>query len=59
MVDAAFQFPLRHATQVAVIPGGQSVDETHSNLQAAQAEIPKALWTDLQSQGLLSEKAPL
>jgi D-threo-aldose 1-dehydrogenase len=59
MVDAAFQFPLLHPTHVAVIPGGQSVDETHSNLQAAQAEIPMALWTDLQSQGLLSEKAPL
>jgi len=59
MVDAAFQFPLLHPTHVAVIPGAQSVAETHSNLQAAQTEIPAALWADLKSQGLMREDAPV
>ena len=59
MVDAAFQFPLLHPTHVAVIPGAQSVDEIHSNLQAAQAEVPADLWTELKSQSLMREDAPV
>ena len=59
MVDAAFQFPLLHPTHVAVIPGAQSVAELHSNLEAAQADIPNALWSDLKTQGLLLEGAPV
>lgn len=58
MVDAAFQFPLLHPAHVAVIPGGQGVAETASNLQAAQATIPSALWNDLKSKGLMREDAP-
>jgi len=57
MVDAAFQFPLLHPTHVAVIPGAQSTDEIHSNLKAAQAEIPAKLWADLKTQGLMREDA--
>jgi D-threo-aldose 1-dehydrogenase len=40
MVDAAFQFPLRHPVVVSVIPGGQGVAEMESNLRAAAAVIP-------------------
>jgi D-threo-aldose 1-dehydrogenase len=58
MIDAAFQFPLLHPTHIAVIPGGQSVVEMTDNLQAAQAVIPKALWTDLKEAGLMREDAP-
>lgn len=58
MVDAAFQFPLRHPTHVAVIPGGQGVSEMHANLEAAHAEIPSALWDDLKAKGLMREDAP-
>lgn len=58
MVDAAFQFPLRHPTHVAVIPGGQGISEMHANLQAAHAEIPSALWDDLKAKGLMREDAP-
>ena len=46
MVDAAFQFPLLHPAHVAVIPGGQGVDEMAGNLQAAHADIPTELWVD-------------
>ncbi len=59
MIDAAFQFPLRHPAHVAVIPGGQGVAEMASNLQAAQAEIPAALWSDLKSEGLMRADAPI
>jgi D-threo-aldose 1-dehydrogenase len=53
LVDAAFQFPLRHPSVVSVIPGGQRLDEMASNLRAAQARIPEALWQDLEAQGLV------
>ncbi|NCO21701.1 MAG: aldo/keto reductase [Rhodobacterales bacterium] len=58
LVDAAFRFPLLHPTTLSVIPGGQGVDETRSNVQAAQAVIPDALWQDLKAQGLLRSDAP-
>ncbi len=59
MVDAAFQFPLRHPTTVSVIPGGQGLVEMHSNLQAAQAEMPAQLWADLKAAGLMRADAPV
>ena len=59
MVDAAFQFPLLHPAHVAVIPGGQGVSEMLANLQAAQAEIPAALWADLKEKGLMRQDAPV
>lgn len=58
LVDAAFRFPLLHPAHVAVIPGGQGVSETASNLQAVAAEIPADLWADLKTQGLLRADAP-
>ncbi|MBM1220875.1 aldo/keto reductase [Ponticoccus sp. SC2-23] len=59
LVDAAFQFPLRHPAVVSIIPGGQSVDEMASNLKALNAEIPAQLWADLKSEGLLHPDAPV
>ena len=58
LVDAAFQFPLRHPTVVSVIPGGQGLAEMASNLSAAQTKIPDALWSDLRSEGLIRPDAP-
>jgi D-threo-aldose 1-dehydrogenase len=58
LVDAAFRFPLLHPAHVTVIPGAQSAAETHSNLQAAQADIPAAFWVDLKAKGLLRADAP-
>jgi D-threo-aldose 1-dehydrogenase len=58
LVDAAFQFPLRHPAVVSVIPGGQGLSEMESNLAAASATIPPALWADLKAEGLLREEAP-
>ncbi len=59
MVDAAFQFPLRHPAVVSVIPGGQGVAEVDANLAAARATLPAALWRDLQTAGLLRQDAPI
>lgn len=58
LVDAAFQFPLRHPAVVSVIPGGQGVDEMRSNLAAASADVPQALWVDLKAEGLMRADAP-
>lgn len=58
MVDAAFQFPLQHPAVVSVIPGGQGTAEMESNLAAARARIPAALWRDLRDAGLLRTDAP-
>ncbi len=59
LVDAAFQFPLRHPAVVSIIPGGQGVAEMDSNVKAAQTEIPPELWADLKAQGLLHPDAPV
>jgi D-threo-aldose 1-dehydrogenase len=59
MVDAAFQFPLRHPAVISVIPGGQGVDEVAANLRAATAAIPPALWADLKAEGLIRPDAPV
>lgn len=58
LVDAAFQFPLCHPAVVSVIPGGQGQAEMASNLQAATARIPPALWQDLKDKGLMRADAP-
>ena len=58
LVDAAFQFPLRHPAVVSVIPGGQGEAEMASNLAAAGATIPEALWDDLKAQGLIDPACP-
>ena len=58
LVDAAFRFPLLHRAVLSVIPGGQGVAEMDSNLAAAGAVIPPALWEDLRAQGLLRADVP-
>lgn len=59
LVDAAFQFPLRHPAVVSVIPGGQTVAEVEANLRAAGAAIPVALWAELKAEGLMRPDAPV
>ena len=58
LVDAAFQFPLRHPAVVSVIPGGQGLEEMASNLAAAQTKIPQSLWGQLRAEGLVRADAP-
>lgn len=53
LVDAAFRFPLLHPATVSVIPGGQGQAEMTSNIRAATAVIPVALWQALADEGLI------
>ncbi|NUB45283.1 aldo/keto reductase [Fertoebacter nigrum] len=59
MVDAAFQFALRHPAVVSVIPGGQGLAEMASNVAASRARIPSELWAALKAAGLLRADAPV
>lgn len=52
---AAFRWALRHPAVVSVIPGSQTPAEMESNLLAAQADVPGALWEDLAREGLIEE----
>ena len=59
MIEAALNFPLRHPSVVSVIPGGQSVSEVKSNRDILGKDIPAALWSDLKSEGLMRQDAPV
>ena len=56
---AALRFPLGHPLVSSVIPGPRSRSEMRTNLDYWQMPIPAALWSDLQSEGLLRPDAPL
>jgi D-threo-aldose 1-dehydrogenase len=56
LIDAAFRFPLLHPATVSVIPGGQGQAEMASNLAAAGAEVPLALWQALAAEGLIPDR---
>jgi D-threo-aldose 1-dehydrogenase len=55
LVDAAFRFPLLHPATVSVIPGGQGRSEMDSNIRAAGAAVPRALWQALAQEGLIPD----
>jgi D-threo-aldose 1-dehydrogenase len=55
---AALQFPLTHSSVCSVIPGSRSIDELKRNLDLFRTPIPKALWSDLKSAGLMRADAP-
>ena len=59
LIEAAYAFPLGHPAVVSMIPGGQTVAQTHSNLAVAAAQVPGALWVDLKAEGLLRQDAPV
>ena len=52
MRAAALQYPLRHKAVASVIPGVRSLDEMQQNLSLIQADLPDALWCDLDAAGL-------
>lgn len=58
MASAALWFPLGHPSVVSVIPGGQTPDEVHRNVETLSKPIPAALWAELKAKGLMREDAP-
>ncbi|MGH1483804.1 MAG: aldo/keto reductase [Geminicoccales bacterium] len=54
----ALQFPLAHPVVASVIPGTRTELEQRELLAWWKTDIPRGLWGDLKSEGLLDEAAP-
>jgi D-threo-aldose 1-dehydrogenase len=54
---AALQFPLAHAAVTSVVVGLRTALEVQTSIRRFRAEIPKALWAELKSEGLLPAEA--
>ena len=59
LIAAALQFPLGHPAVRSVIPGASNPAEVRQNVEIFETPIPSALWSDLKSQGLIRQDAPL
>ena len=55
---AALAFPLAHPAVAGIAVGCRTPKEVHTNATLARTEVPKALWSDLKSAGLLRDDAP-
>ncbi|MGX5682258.1 aldo/keto reductase [Schumannella luteola] len=51
--DAAVQFPLRHPAVVSAVLGARDGAQAQSGVERAAAEIPDALWLELEEQGYI------
>jgi D-threo-aldose 1-dehydrogenase len=56
--EAALRFPLMHPAVVSVIAGAILPEQVKQNVDILSAKLPKALWRDLKTQGLLHADAP-
>jgi D-threo-aldose 1-dehydrogenase len=56
--EAALRFPLLHPCVVSTIPGAAHPREVATNVKMLAKKIPKALWRDLKSAGLMRQEAP-
>lgn len=50
---AAIQFPLAHPAVACVLTGVRAVEEFEQNLAMLQWDIPAALWSDLEEEGVV------
>jgi D-threo-aldose 1-dehydrogenase len=56
--QAALRFPLTHPSVVTVIPGAVSPKEVAMNVKTMSTRLPKALWKQMKSTGLVDPRAP-
>jgi len=56
---AALRFPLAHQAIESVIPGCRNPQEFRQLMEWWNTKIPLELWSDLKSQGLISQNAPV
>lgn len=56
---AALQFPLAHPTVASIIPGARSEAEVQENFRFVGHHTPAEFWSELRSQRLLPEEAPV
>ena len=59
LIAAALQFVLGHPAVKTVIPGAVSGQEVAANVALLETPIPAGLWSDLKSEGLIREDAPV
>ena len=55
--EAALRFPLLHPSVVSVIPGAVTPQQVALNAKTMKAKLPKGLWRDLKSHGLMDLRA--
>ena len=51
--SVGLQFPLRHPAIKAVVTGVRTAHELDTNVAAFDVDVPEALWSDLESSGLV------
>jgi D-threo-aldose 1-dehydrogenase len=51
--EVAVQFPLRHPAVVSVVVGARDADQAAGGAARYQAEIPDALWSELEKSGYI------
>jgi D-threo-aldose 1-dehydrogenase len=56
--QAALQFSMEHPAVLSIVIGAEKPDEVKTNVQDASVAIPKSLWSDQKSKGLLNPDAP-
>jgi D-threo-aldose 1-dehydrogenase len=56
---AALQFPLAHPAVASVIPGARTAAEVEENVRMFSHPIPSAFWSELRTERLVPEEAPL
>lgn len=59
LIEAALHFALAHPAITTVIPGANSPGQVKANVALLHAQIPPALWSDLQAEGLIRPDAPV
>jgi D-threo-aldose 1-dehydrogenase len=59
LASAALHFPLAHPAVVSTIPGPRNTDELNQIMEWWGTKIPAALWSDLKSEKLLDQSAPV
>ena len=59
LAAAAIQFPLAHPSVSAIIPGALKPDYIHANTQHLHHQIPEDFWSELKSENLLRQDAPI
>jgi len=59
MGRAALHFPYAHETIKTMVIGAEEIGQIDGNLADLAADVPAALWRDLQSEGLLDPAAAL
>ena len=59
MKTAALQFAEAPSTVSAIIPGARTAQQIEANVASMKVKIPDAFWSDLKSNDLIAQNAPI